>query len=594
MLAEMIDVGMLAPPRPRTIFLEPISKRTRRKKSAAQEKAPASAGPDINDLASESDSVDRSVVTDDSGRETLADLRAHVPSDMRSELSGESGRSLSTAISRADLAQLSQVGSAMTPAAKQQVVDDKTITATIELLRGGCLAGDTVSVRITVQHVKRVKSMTGVIVTLFRQGKMDTSPPPSLFADMNKEEARRLDKEETYPRSRTGLGGLSLSSSNSTSVFRKDLDQNAAPLIIDPATLQASVTVSVRLPDDAFPTIKGVPGEMISFKYQVEIVVDLGGRLATQLQGGQSSSSRYGPYGTAGLEPSGSTYAPRRAVNIADTAQLRREKGVISVSMETVVGTMDSSRGRKPAGKSPESRTVRIHESDDDEAIRPETGYHNGESPRSQFSPQPNAYQFTPPPGPPPAHPHPSHHPMQGASQRDYLQTNGYHGDAAPSYIPPPQVTDEHSMTEKERIRQAETRLLPSQPGPTGPCRSPADDDIYDAEDTARPRGPAGPEAPSIDDAAAGPSAPTEEELSAGRPVEDKQELERQRLMNEASAPPEFPDDMDRRAGGPSPREQAHADAEPSAPVLGGDGDDDFVAAAGPPVGVEQLPAYER
>ncbi|POR39441.1 pH-response regulator protein palF/RIM8 [Tolypocladium paradoxum] len=592
MLAQKIDVGMLAPPRPRTIFLEPISKRTRRKKSAAQERAPASAAPDINDVASEADSVDRSVVTDDSGREAPADHRAHIPSDMRSELSGESGRSLSTAVSRADLAQLSQVGSSMTPAAKQQVVDDKTITATIELLRGGCLPGDTVSVRITVHHVKRVKSMTGVIVTLFRQGKMDTSPMASRFADMSKEEARRLEKEETYPRSRTGLGGLSLSSSNSTSVFRKDLDQNAAPLIIDPATLQASVTVSVRLPDDAFPTIKGVPGDMISFKYQVEIVVDLGGRLASQLQGGQSSSSRYGPYGTTGSEPSGSTYAPRRAANIADTAQLRREKGVISVSMETVVGTMDSSRGRKPTGRSPESRTVRIHESDDDEAIHADMGYTNGQSSYYQSSPQPNDYQFTPPPGPPPAHPHLSAHPTQGTPQRDYLQTNGYHDDAAPSYIPPPQVPDEHSMTEKERIRQAETRLLPSQPGATGSCPSAADD-IYEAEDTPRLPRPEEPNAPSSDGMAAGPSAPTEEELAAGRPVEDKQELERRRLMSEACAPPEFPDDMDRRGEGPSSREQAHADAEPSAPVLGDDGDD-FVAAAGPPVGVEQLPAYER
>ncbi|PNY27822.1 pH-response regulator protein palF/RIM8 [Tolypocladium capitatum] len=593
MLTQTIDVGMLAPPRPRTIFLEPISKRARRKKSAALDKAPASAAPGINDLASEADSVDRCVVADDPGREPPADHRAHVTSDMHSEVSGESGRSLSTAVSKADLAQPSAAGPAMSPAAKQQVVDDKTITATIELLRGGCLAGDTVSVRITVQHVKRVKSMTGVIVTLFRQCKMDTSPPPTLFADMSKAEARRLDKEETYPRSRTGLGGLSFSSPNSTSVFRKDLDQNAAPLIIDPATLQASVTVSVRLPDDAFPTIKGVPGEMISFKYQVEVVVDLGGRLASQLQGGQSSSSRYGPYGATGSDPSGSTYAPRRAVNIADTAQLRREKGVISVSMETVVGTVDSSRGRKPTGTSPESRTVRVHESDDDEAIRPETGHYNGRPSHARLSPQPNDYQFTPPQGPPPAHPHLSPQSAQGTSQRDYPQANGYRHDAAPSYISPPQVPDEHSMSEKERIRRAETRLLPSRPPAAGSPPSADDDNIYDAEDSPWLPRPGGPDAPSADDVAAGPSAPTEEELTAGRPVEDKQELERQRLMNEASAPPEFPDDMDRRAQGPSSREQAHVDAEPSAPALGDDGDD-FAAAASPAVGAEQLPAYER
>ncbi|EQL01015.1 pH response protein PalF [Ophiocordyceps sinensis CO18] len=266
MLAQKIDIGMLAPPRPRTIFLEPISKRVRRKRTTVVEKAPT-ASSDVNDVASEPDSVDRSIVTDDSGRDAQADHRSQIPSDVRSEVSGESARSASTAVSKVDTAPLPQVGATMSSAAKQQFVDDKTITATIELLRGGCLPGDTVSARVTVQHIKRVKSMTGVIVTLFRQGKIDTSPPPSRFAGMSKDETRKLEKEEMYPRSRTSLGGLSLSSTSSTSVFRKDLDQNAAPLIIDPATLQASVTISVKMPDDAFPTIKGVPGDMISFNH---------------------------------------------------------------------------------------------------------------------------------------------------------------------------------------------------------------------------------------------------------------------------------------------------------------------------------------
>lgn len=517
-------------------------------------------------------------------------------------MSGESGRSFSTAVSRTDVAQVVQAGSAMTPAARQKVVD-KTITATIELLRGACLSGDTVSVRVTIQYINRIKSLTGVIVTLFRQGKMDTSPPPSLFTDATKEDSRRGDKPDMYSRSRTGLAGLSLSSTSSTSVFRKDLDQNAAPLIIDPATLQASVTVSVKVPDDAFPTIKGVPGEMISFKYQVEVVVDLGGRLASQLQGGQSSS-RHGPYSNGGPDQGAALYGPRRAANIADTAQLRREKGVISVSMETVVGTTDSSRGRKPARRSPESKTVCITGSDDgEEAARngssPSRVRLDGPTPNGHLStPPPDGYQFAPPPGHPPPRPSPlppQHallQPSQGPSQPAYPQENGYHEDAAPSYVPAPQVPDPAAMTEKERIRQAEVRLLPSRPWAAG---DPAadEDDMYDAEDTPRlPR--LEPNAPTCDNVEAGPSAPTE----------DKQELERRRLMSEASAPPEFPDDMERRGEGSS-RDQAH-DAEPSAPVLddddggGGSGYPGYGAGAGdgPSRGgtrhAEQLPAYER
>ncbi|KAF7542972.1 hypothetical protein G7046_g10083 [Stylonectria norvegica] len=586
LLVEKVDIGLLQPPRPRTIFLEPISKRTRRKKSMVLEKA-VIAAPETNELGSEADSVDPSALTaltEDPHNHTITNQRSPIQSDMRSDVSGESGLSASTGVSRAELA-LSQVGT-LTASAKQQAVDDRTITATIELLKGGCLPGDTVSVRVTVQHIKRFKSMTGVIVTLFRQGKIDTSPPASMFEEnASKEDLRRADKEDVYPRSRTGLGGLSLSSSSSTSVFRKDLDQNLVPLIVDPVTLQTSVTVSVKMPDDSFPTIKGVPGEMISFKYQVEVVVDLGGRLANQFQGVQTP--RFGSFGQGSTETSSNTYSPRRGANMADTTLLRHEKGVISVSMETVVGTVDSSRGRKRSTASPSSRRFRITESDDEEAIRPEMGYRE-EIPyepyqtNGQFSSNP--YQTTQQAGnryPPAAHlpqpyiasQNPHHWQPSQPGVVDYAQANSLPNGATPEYIPPPQIPNQNELSDKERVRQAETMLLPSQPAAAGPSSSGNDNDIdadadagdniYDAEDT--------PRVPSInagsspqDDVGEGPSAPTQDELfplavpPAEPPAEqdeDKQELERRRLLNEASAPPEFPEDMERRNGGPSTRE---------------------------------------
>lgn len=228
LFSRKIDIGLLAPPRPRTIFLEPISKRARRKKAttATLERAPTTMSPvEPNDVSSEPESSERPVISDDLNRDMPTDQRSRVPSNLRSEVSGESGRSASTAVSKVDAAQPTLLGTAMTSAAKQQVVDNKTITATIELLRGASLPGDTVSARVTVQHIKRVNSMTGVIVALFRQGKIDTSPPISRFTASNKDEIKKkMDKEEMYPRSRTSLGGLSLSSTSSTSVFRKDLD----------------------------------------------------------------------------------------------------------------------------------------------------------------------------------------------------------------------------------------------------------------------------------------------------------------------------------------------------------------------------------
>lgn len=582
---------------------------------------------ETNEIASEADSSDPPASTED--REHATDQRSPVPSDVRSDVSGESALSGSTGRSRTELS-LAQVGT-LTSSAKQQAVDDKTITATIELLRGGCIPGDSVSVRVSVQHIKRIKSMTGVIVTLYRQGKVDVAPPENMFADtISQEDLRRVEKEEVYPRSRTGLGGLSLSSSGSTSIFRKDLDQNISPLIIDPATLKTSVTVPVKMPDDSFPTMKGVPGDMISFRYLVEVVVDLGGRLANQFQGGQGS--RFGSLNHGTWDAGSNTYNTRRGTNMADTTQLRREKGVISVSMETVVGTVDTSRSRARMVVSPSQRR-RFTESDEDESIRPDLSYmdeipndpyptSNGQTPQGYFPSHTNGshalhHSYTSQPYTPLVVPSSSSQPPQlspasrtlqlsnnshfDSPRPDYSSANHFRG-AAPEYIPPPEIPDQARLSEKERVRQAETQLLPSQP-PAGPSTPPNDDDIYDAEETPHPR-PSQVESPD-DNAGEGPSAPTQDDLSAPRepptnPLEDKQELERQRLMNEASAPLEFPEDSEQRNGGPSTRASA-PELEPSAPDMDAvEGFSDLGPRAGPSGSAahgedrEQLPAYQR
>ncbi|KAG5985141.1 hypothetical protein E4U55_001110 [Claviceps digitariae] len=659
-LLQQIDVGLLLPPRPRTIFLEPISKRTRRKKSTLIDKPSGVVTQEINDLASEAGS---SIITEDSVRGETSNVAisegrvGSIASDIHSEMSAESVRSASTASRVVDFAPMSHVGSTLTSAAKQQVVDDKTITATIELLKGGCLPGETVTVRVTVQHIKRVKSMTGVIVTLFRQSKINTNPPASLTNEVPRPGKRLTKQDPLSPRSRTVIGGLSLCSSSSTSVFRKDLDQNAAPLIIDPATLQASVTVSVRIPDDAFPTIKGIPGDMISFKYQAEVIVDLGGRLTTQLNGSSSASRLGTPGGSSADHNHTSSFGHPRGSNIADTSQVRGQKGVISVSLETVVGTTDCSSLRhtpKPTTvrsqtnciaevdeedeeehhhphQQQQHRTNEEHDDNDDahadngDIIRPDTLSRNGapaygsrlSNGHSRISPRDSHLNYTIPP------PHPADNRQlhwaasTGASSTNsqrqrhrHRQHQQHHhpppSHAAPSYVPSPQVPSETTMTEKERIRQAETRLLPSQP-PAGPSTQADEDDIYDAEDTFRTT-TSEPVVPSLDSVQAGPSAPPAEDvvdagLSTGNSTEDKQELERQRLMAEASAPPEFPEDM---MAQPSSHASAPSSGpppviEPTAPDLNDDGE---VADSYPGYGVEaglsrasgseQLPAYQR
>ncbi|KAF6837583.1 pH response protein [Colletotrichum plurivorum] len=591
-LVEKVDIGPLLPPRPRTIYLEPISKKSKRRRTGADKSSLAvesiDQGSDLEQREATS-TPDPPTQTDEHSPESLEHPQSPTHTDMQSEVSGDSTISSGSISLRGAEPQFAS--SSLTNS-KMQAVDEKTITATIEMLKGGALPGDTLSVKVSVQHIKRIKSMHGVIVTMYRQGRIDTAPPASMFADiMTKEEARKLAKEDYYPRSRTGLGGLSLTSNSSLSVFRKDLSQSVAPLIIDPATMETTVTASIKVPEDVFPTIKGVPGEMVSFKYQVEVLVDLGGRLANQLQGGgQSRVGQFAP-GPGATDGNGAVLNSWGG-NVIDTYRLRREKGVISVVFELILGTTDSTRLR---GRSNTLRTYQVREGslsrEEVSSPWPVDDIHadDGESYWPQPTPQmPGSLSRQPtitiqPTSPPPED-------MQ-----------------APAYIPPPQVTDESTLTEKERARRQEQRLLPSQPpqaaeaGPSGasPSASAPEPNIYDAEDDVSPEASA-PRAETRDEEQ--PSAPSLDDLSTAHEArtEDKQELERQRLLNEASAPPEFPDDYD---AGPSASAPPADAAEPSAPALtdedeyGGQYSYRAEAGAGQPstaAGAEPLPRYER
>ncbi|KAK3943612.1 hypothetical protein QBC46DRAFT_26845 [Diplogelasinospora grovesii] len=593
-LVDRVDIGPLAPPRPRTIYLEPISKRSKKKKQASTEKGAVAS--DTPEPASDFDSTrvnenstegSLSVVGEDLGQDGVSNgPRSPVHSDIRS-VSGDSAVSGSTGLSRGGDANHAGTSVTSQAGAGKWAPEERTITATIELLKGGCLAGDTVPVRISVQHIKRIKSMHGVIVTLYRQGRIDSAPPVSLFKDMTKEEARRIEKEEYYPKSKTGLGGLSLSSAGSCSVFRKDLSQAFSPLIIDPATLTASVTTSVRVPEDVFPTIKGVPGEMITFKYQIEVIVDLGGKLANQIQGGTPSGPRIGAGGGSlgmGANPyeGGGASLTSWGTSIIDTDRLRREKGVISVVFEVIVGTMDTSRLRGKGTLRPTTSVQTVQTQ-----LAPEPNLYQSTSRNEKagggypnnfedegYGPEDLSQEYAPFPPEPPAQPYPYWNP--GSSSQPQEPT--------PQYIPPPVLPDENGLSEKERVRRAEERLLPSQPpgvstptavaGPSNSLLSPDGENIYDAED--QPPIASSSAVPAHAVAATGaeeeaPSAPTLEELSAAAgsssaPTEDKQELERRRLLAEASAPPEVPEDYDHSAGNGESSSAAAAAAGPSAP----------------------------
>jgi len=627
-LVEKVDIGPVALPRARTIYLEPISKRPKKKRPPGVERGPGSTTSETTpEPASDLDSTrahenstegSLSVVGEDLGQDSRANnARSPVQSDMRS-ISGDSAVSTASGPTRGADGNNAGTSSSSPGGARQRPIKkERTITATIELLRGGCLAGDLVPVKISVQHIRRIKSMHGVIVTLYRQGRIDSAPVLPDVKELTKEEAKRLEKEEFYPKSKTGLGGLSLSSAGSCSVFRKDLSQAFTPLIIDPATLTASVTTSVRVPEDVFPTIKGVPGEIITFKYNIEVIVDLGGKLANQIQTSKPAGTRVGPTATPVLvgnpyEAGAATLASWSS-SIIDTDRLRREKGVISVMFELIVGTLDTSRlrGKSQLKLTPSIRSQVITAPED-----------RGSSYEKGYLPKPveeDEYEFD-------GYPH-DYAPVPPQHAEQYWDPALSASISAPFYVPPPDVPDDSALTEKDRIRRAEERLLPSEPpgvsvaGPSNPVAT-GDENIYDADDqsSAHPRGLL-PPAEIVGQSEAA-SAPTLADLTTGvnPPTEDKQELERRRLLTEASAPPEFPEDYDNggngsgssaAAAGPSAPPLASTSAfEPSAPVLVEEEDSygpdfSYASVAGPSsptqgvateplVEREQLPRYER
>ncbi|KAK7923132.1 hypothetical protein PG985_007203 [Apiospora marii] len=621
-LIEKVDIGLLSPPRERNVTMQAMHKRAKRKRAtnstATGTNQRDSASTDTPEPASDMDSTranensnDGSVTIEDHARPLYDGLglpRSPIQSDMQSEISGESAASNTSNYFRGtEVSAGSANGSKYSgPAAE---VAGREITATVELLKGGCLPGDLLPVRIKINHNRRIKSLHGIIVTFYRQGRVDYAPPASMFKELSEEDAKRLEREEYYPKSKTGLGGLSLSSAGSCSVFRKDLSQSVAPLIIDPTSLSAIITTSVRVPEDVFPSIRGVPGGLISFKYYVEVVIDLGGRLAGQTQLGSQPPGRMGsvsvPAGPASPLVGSHENNVSRLANwngtIVDTDHIRREKGVIYVPIEVVQPDTGKAVVRPELTlQSPSNQGFST------EADQPDYTWQNApddeyyDETGEYISPFEDTQSYFPSPG---AHPITYHELQRQESHRRDSQE-----PQAPAYVAPPQIPDPTGLTEKERVRQAEMRLLPSQPPPAGP---------ESAAGPSRPSAPGSSTAPpmALGGTLDGPSAPTLTDLSSAassHPTEDKQEMERRRLLEEASAPPEVPEEYTN--GGPSAPPLDFAgpsgsqEHEPSAPNFdegGSYGAHDLLSdsVAGPSNGHppyrnnhgrEPLPKYER
>lgn len=408
--------------------------------------------------------------------------------------------------------------------------DPDTVSAKTEMLQGGCLPGDAFPLRISIKHDKPVKSMQGIIITLYRQGRIDTHPAIPLGA-FSKSGKQRY--EDYYPKSRTGLGGLSLSSAGSSRSFRQDLNQVFVPIIVDPQSLTAIINTSIQAPADLFPSITNVPGAMVSFRYFIEIVIDLRGKLSGQdrlLPHLSMTSTPQHGYGDPkvsrceGLD--GVNYLSTPGFNYLITDQLRRTKGIISTRTEVIVGTRDSTRRR---GKQSTDRVQFV----EDRSFKGSFNLGREEEPDEIREGSAR---------------HRSMLEAQGEEQQSSNSANVYQRALIP--LPEP----EEDLDEKAQMRRAEQRLLPSAPPQDENARSltaivPSAPPAIDEEDFLyryglRAPAPAyeGPSGTRVEIASR--NAPNDNAIGSlhvirgtAGPQDDKQELEYQRLLALASSP---------------------------------------------------------
>ncbi|KAF2769884.1 hypothetical protein EJ03DRAFT_243788, partial [Teratosphaeria nubilosa] len=555
---ERIDISTLYPAKPRHVVLEPITKRSRAKNKARK----IVDATDWKSKKGDSNPPRSDQLGDSRHSSSLSNHDESDPpgSSSPSEISFDSLVSGGGRTSQADSNRpYPRASDSSRPNASTSSIASKTITADIEPMVGGCLRGDEIAVKVHVNHSKTIRSLYGVILTLYRQARVDMHPSIPLGPT---EKGVKDKYEDYYPKSVTGLGGLSLSGAGSSHTFRKDLAQVMVPLYVDPNTLTADVTAKVRVPDEAFPTISTVPGGMISFHYYVEAVVDVQGKLGSSDRPLGSMNAMTGPHAPVlGLQsfPENAAYAPP-GTHIIDTAPIRRDKSVISCVFEVIVGTKDSERRKgkrmieeasprqgqyelQPASQAPARQTQLGTE---DDWLVNDQGYY--------WDRHPHAYQDEVW--------HQLWHYDPGYSDQS-------HYDAPPA-VPVPSIPDESQLSEKERMKRAEARLLPSQPpgdehdaglnhaqDATAPYLP--DESIAGAEFLLASGSAAAAVEPATCSSTAAAADPHSTSHMASRNVEDKQELERQRLNEQASAPP-MDDDNE---GGPSTSREADA---PSAP----------------------------
>ncbi|KAK7205304.1 hypothetical protein BZA70DRAFT_151812 [Myxozyma melibiosi] len=368
-----------------------------------------------------------------------------------------------------------------------------TATAIVETPSAGCLRGESIPVKITVRHVREVRSVTGVVITFLR--------------------ISRVCAHDLEPLS-----------------FRKDLVQTVVPLYIDSRSLTTTITANIRVPTEIFPTIDEYP--LVAFKYCLEVVLDLSGKADLPLSAHVAPTQADA---AAGVDLTSRPYV--------DTELLKRVKGVVSLWNEIVVGT---ERSEHICAKLIPNEQVR--QNSNSSPIPAQQSFASGPATQSAVrnstaSLSNNASSAgssmpVPPPMPPSTSsvpeytvpdPHPASAPAPIASSSS--SSAAPVSTAAPGYsseLPSTSAPAYPPQSEKERLALLEQALLPSEPPAMSSVAVPDAPPLAALDGSAEFLSP--PEMP------ASGSGSTAADESEPRPL-DKLEQERERLLQLASAP---------------------------------------------------------
>ncbi|KAI4191504.1 MAG: hypothetical protein L6R41_000038 [Letrouitia leprolyta] len=521
MVKETIDIAYLPQPVPQIIPLDTIHRKPRRTRTTVTNRLSNSSTLKKSQQPAVPNSTTSETSDETPQSPSISD--ASCVSTVNSGRNGHEGGSLPI-VSR---------GSTHIDGQSNTSSDEAAIApgATVEMLQSGCLPGDIVSVKLMINLGRNYQNPQGIILTLYRECHIDLHPAIPLGSWQN---GNKQEYEDYYPRSRTGLAGLSLSSGGSSRVFRQDISQKSTALYINKRDLATTVKASVYVPEGVFPTISTVPGRMIDFKYFVEIIIDLRGKSTMQehilprlsMVNSVPSLGSSEPRFDSQLGQYDVKYPLDSGAPFLETSQIRREKGVVTHVSEVVIGTRDSRRGRPKKAD---------HGQVGNELHR-EGSQHYSRSTNDEVDFDPQS--------------------LEGSSYHDtgnirYNHTNfpeiSHAVDFAPVHdVPAPEIEDH--VDEKTRLQRAEELLLPSAP-PQGrqPLPSsyvsgqPSAPAVFEDNDFVEGRDQAGPSAPAYGRSSAvldpDTSVSNYEHTSNNENLEDKQELERRRLQAQASSP---------------------------------------------------------